>query len=182
MVIGRGRPIEHPKDTSEGVTWPSVTAGVAQLTVAHAYIQENPEGVKWPSVTSGSHVTTTKKKAGKKAGHAQNLLPVRPPSGQGLFRSRDWRHFRSKGHTKADIAQLPVAYAPFPVAHAQLPVAYAQNILPDTWLTSLPVMWLMSLLSLPVTWLPVAPPHSTPSNTTLSVPIYYLQRIIHDAR
>ena len=41
-------------------------------------------------VTSGSHVTTTKKKnEGEKTGHAQNILPVRGPSGQGLFRLRD---------------------------------------------------------------------------------------------
>ena len=38
-------------------------------------------------VTFGSHVTTTKKKAREKAGHAQNLLPVRTTSGQGLFQS-----------------------------------------------------------------------------------------------
>ena len=48
------------------------------------------------------------KKRGKKSGRAT--------SGQGLFRSRDC-HFRSKGLTRADIAQLPVAHA--------------QNILPD---------------------------------------------------
>ena len=45
MVIGRGRRREHPMDTSEGVTLPSVTTGVAQLSVAHAHTQENPEGV-----------------------------------------------------------------------------------------------------------------------------------------
>jgi hypothetical protein len=93
MVIGRGRRREHPMDT--------------------------PEGVTWPLVTSGSHVTTVllllKKSAGK-TGHAQNLLPVRTTSGQGLFQSRDC-HFRSKGPTRADMAQLPVAHA--------------QNILPD---------------------------------------------------
>jgi hypothetical protein len=94
-------------DTSEGVTWPSVITDVAQLPVA--YTQENPEGIKWPWVTSGSHVTTTKKKVREKTGHAQNLLPVRVACGQGLFRWRD--HFRSKGPTRADIAQLPVAHA-----------------------------------------------------------------------
>ena len=41
-------------------------------------------------MTFGSHVTTTKKKAREKSGHAQNLLPVRDTSGQGLFRSRDF--------------------------------------------------------------------------------------------
>jgi hypothetical protein len=149
MVIGRERPREHPKDTSEGVTWLRSLRVLHNLRLCMHTPKRTPKGVKWPSVTSGSHVTTTKKKAGEKAGHAQNLLPVRAPSEQGLFRSRDWRHFRSKGHIKADIAQLPVAHA--------------YNILPDTWLTSLPVMWLTSLpvtslRSLPVTWLPVAPP------------------------
>ena len=117
MVIGRGRRREHPMDTSEGVKWPSGTTGVVQLPVAHAHTQGNAEGIKWPSVTSGSHVTTAKKKAREKAGHAQNILPDRNISGQGLFRSRDWGHFRSKGHTRVDIAQLPVAHG--------------QNILPD---------------------------------------------------
>ena len=55
-----------------------------------------------------SHVTTTtKKKAREKAGHTQNLLPVKATSGQDLFRSRAfvisgqkaplgriWYHFR----------------------------------------------------------------------------------------
>ena len=87
---------EHPKDTSEGFTWPSVTMGVAQLPVAHANTKGNPEGVKWPSVTSGSQLyycTTTKKRKktrGKKADHAQNILPARTASGQGHFRSRDF--------------------------------------------------------------------------------------------
>jgi hypothetical protein len=58
MVIGPGRRREHPKDTSKGVTWPSVTTDVAQHPFPHAHTQGNPEGVKWPSVTSGSHVTT----------------------------------------------------------------------------------------------------------------------------
>jgi hypothetical protein len=99
--------------------------------------------------------TTTKKKARGKAGHAQNILPDRAASGHDLFRSRDfrksrdWRHFRSKGTTRANIAQLPVAHAEHITIHV-------------TWLTSLPV-----------TWHPVAPPHSTPTNDNLSVPIYY---------
>jgi hypothetical protein len=82
LNIRRGRRREHPMDTSEGVT----------TDVAYAHTQEKPEGVKWLSVTSGSHVTTTKKKKkrGKKAGHAQNILPVRTTSGQGLFRSCDF--------------------------------------------------------------------------------------------
>jgi hypothetical protein len=71
MVIGRGRPREYPKDTSEGVTWPSVTMGVAQLLVVHAHTQGNPEGVKWPWVSCGSHGTTVlllRKKRGLKPG------------------------------------------------------------------------------------------------------------------
>jgi hypothetical protein len=130
MVIGRGRRREHPMDTSEGVRWPSVTTGVAQLPVAHAHTQGNLEGVKWPWVTSGSHVTfghygccatgthtreprrdqmtfgshvTTTKK--KNCGKKPDILPVRASSGYVTF------HFRSKGHTRADIAQLPVAHA-----------------------------------------------------------------------
>ena len=87
LNIRRGRRREHPMDISTGVTWPSVTTGVAQLPVAHAHTQGNPEGGQ---VIFGSHVTTTKKKAREKAGHTQNLLPVRATSGQGLFRSRDF--------------------------------------------------------------------------------------------
>ena len=176
LNIGRGVRREHPKDTSEGVTWPSVITGVAQLPVAHAHTQ----------VTFGNHGTTTK----KKAGHAQNLLPVMTASGQG--------HFRSKGPARVDMVQLPVEHA--------------QNLLPDrassshvtdvtsgqktllgriwatsgcacaehtsghcTWLMSFPVTWLTSLpvTSLPVMWFPVAH-HSTSANMVLSVPIYYL--------
>ena len=55
-----------------------------------------------------------RKKRGEKSGHAQNLLPIRTASGQVLFLSRD---FRSKGPTRADIAQLLVVHV--------------QNILPD---------------------------------------------------
>jgi hypothetical protein len=86
MVIGRilfnmgAKLPEHPNDTSERVTWPSVTTGVAQLPVAHAHTQGNPEGVKWPLVTSSSHGTTIlhfvllRKNAGEKTRHAQNIL------------------------------------------------------------------------------------------------------------
>ena len=35
LNIGRGRRKEHPKDTSEGVTWPSVTFGSHVTTVLH---------------------------------------------------------------------------------------------------------------------------------------------------
>ena len=129
MVIWRGRRREHPKDTSE----------VGHVTFGHyrccacAHPRE-PEGVKWPLVTSGSHGTTTKKKTA---------------SGQGIFWSRDWRHFRSKGPIRVDMAPLPVAHA--------------ENILPVT--------------SLLVTWLPVAP-YSTSANVTWALPIYYLCLII----
>ena len=86
LNIGRGRRREHPKDTYEGVTWPSVTTDVAQLPVA--YTQRE---LRRGQVTFGSHGTTTKRKTqGEKAGHAQNLLPVRVTSGQVLFRSRDF--------------------------------------------------------------------------------------------
>jgi hypothetical protein len=94
MAMGRGRRREHPTDTSEGVTWPLVITGVAQLPVAYAHTQGNPEGVNWPLVTSGSHGTTVlvlrEKKTRGKPGHAQSILPVRATSGQGLFRSRDF--------------------------------------------------------------------------------------------
>ena len=48
--------------------------------------------------------STTKKKNAEKTGYAQNILPVKAASGQGLFRWRDRRHFRWKGPTKVDIA------------------------------------------------------------------------------
>ena len=82
--MGHGRRREYPKDTSDGVTWPSVTTNVAQLPVA--YTQREPRRYQ---MTFGSHVTTTKKKARENAGHSQNLLPVRATSGQCLFQSRD---------------------------------------------------------------------------------------------
>ena len=90
-------------DTSEGVTWPSVITDVAQLPVA--YTQENPEGIKWPWVTSGSPVTTTKKKT-----RGKSRTCAEPTSGQGRLLTGPlpvtWRcHFRSKGPTRADIAQ-----------------------------------------------------------------------------
>jgi hypothetical protein len=85
-----------------GVTWPPVITDVAQLPVAYTKRESRRD-----QVTFGSHVTTTKKKARKKAGLALNLLPVRATSGQGLFQSRDfvtsgqeallrriWRNFR----------------------------------------------------------------------------------------
>ena len=117
-VKGRRRRREHPKDTSEGITWPSATMGVAQLPVGHAHTQGNPEGLKWTSVTSGSHVTTIlilRKKRGEKQGacaeHTSGHV-THVTSGQ-------------KTPTRADIAQFPVAHV--------------QNILPDRacdWVTS----------------------------------------------
>jgi hypothetical protein len=104
MIIGCGRHREHPQPTLF-----TTTTGVHNFRLRTP--EGTPKGVKWPSVTSGSHGTTTKKKAREKAVHAQNLLPVRATSGQGLFRSRDWRHFRSKGPTRANMAQLPVVHA-----------------------------------------------------------------------
>ena len=109
-------------------------------------------------MTFGSHVaTTTKKKAREKSGHAQNLLPIRDTSGQGLFRSRDFVTSGQKAPTRADIAQLPVAHA--------------QNILPDM-VTSGHVTNVTSghVTSGHVT---SVAPHCSPSNASLSVPIYY---------
>jgi len=72
----------------------SVITGVAQLPVAHAKSKGTAnEG----QVTFGhirSHVTTTKKKAREKAGHAQNLLPIRTASGQKAIPGQIWRNFR----------------------------------------------------------------------------------------
>jgi hypothetical protein len=82
MVIRRGRRREHPKDTSEGVTWLSVITGVAQLPVAHAHIQGNPERGQ---LTFGNHGTTTKKKA-----RGKSRACAEPTAGQGHFRSRDF--------------------------------------------------------------------------------------------
>jgi hypothetical protein len=129
-----------------GVTWPSVITGVAQLPVA--YTKREP---RRDQVTFGSHVTTTKKKARKKAGHALNLLPVMATSGQGLFQSRD---FVTSGQ-KA----LLGGYGATSGCTCAEPTSGQ-----GTWLTSLPVSWLTSL--------PVAL-HCSPSNATLSVPIYY---------
>ena len=128
MVKGCGRRREHPNNTSEGFTWPSVTTGVAQLPIAHSHTQGTPKR----SSDLRSHPVAMvllyyyyEKNAGK-TGHAQNILQDKASSGP----SRDWRHFWWKGPTRADIAQLPVARA--------------HNILPDrapvTWLTWLPVM------------------------------------------
>ena len=85
-----------------------------------------------------------------------------PTSGQDYFRTGPiqvtWLcHFRSKGPTRADIAQLPVAHA--------------QNILPDSvtsgHVTDVTSGHMTYVISGHVT------SGSTPSNVTLSVPIYY---------
>ena len=75
-----------------------------------------------------SSYSSKKKHAGKIRAYAEHT------SGQGcflqgLFRSRDSRHFRSKGATRSYIAQLPVAHG-----HIILP-----DRAPVTWLTSLSI-------------------------------------------
>ena len=126
LLVAHARTRGNPK----GGTWPSVTTGevswhhfqskgptranIAQHPVAHVDTQRNPEGVTWSLVTCGSPVghalwyyctTTLVRKKRETVGHGQNILPV--TSGQDLFRSRDWRHFR----------WLPVTS--LPVKHAQ---------------------------------------------------------------
>jgi hypothetical protein len=123
--------------------------------------REHRKGVKWPSVTSGSYVTTAKKKAREKPGHAQNLLPVMATSGQGPFRLRDFVTFGQK----APLGRI------WPNFRFRMRRTYLRTgSLPVTWMTSLPVT---RLTSLPVTSLPVAPPHHSTSNANLSVPIYH---------
>jgi hypothetical protein len=77
MVIGRGRRREHPMDTSKG---DHVTFGHYGCCTTSGCVY--PRELRKGQVTFGSHVTTTKKKAREKTGHAQNLLPVRNTSGQ----------------------------------------------------------------------------------------------------
>jgi hypothetical protein len=115
LNIRRERRREHPMDTSEGVTWPSVTTSVAQLP------KRNPKGSNDLRSHPVAMLLLLRKKRGGKAGHAQNILPVRATSGQKAqlgrivcnfrlrmrrtyfrtcdsrhFRSRDSRHFRSR--------------------------------------------------------------------------------------
>ena len=112
MVIWRGRRREHPMDTSEGVTWSSVITDVGKLPVAHAHTQGGPKG----SSDLRSHpvamllLLLRKKRGGKSRACAE------PTSDQDRLRTGPlpvtWLcHFRSKGPTRADIAQLPVAHA-----------------------------------------------------------------------
>ena len=94
--------------------------------------------------------TQRENKMQEKTGHAQNILPVMTTSEQGLFRSRDWRHFRSKRpHWGVYCATSGCGCAEHTSGQG-------------TWLTSLLV-----------TSFPVAPPHSTIANTNWAVPIYY---------
>ena len=92
LNIRRERRREHPMDTSEGVT-----TGVAQLP------KRNPKGSNDLRSHPVAMLLLLKKRGGKSRSCAEHT------SGQG--------HFRSKGSTRADIVQLPVAHA--------------QNILPD---------------------------------------------------
>ena len=107
LNIRRGRRREHPKDTSKGSRDIRSLQVLRNFRLRMRNPREPRRRVKWPSITSGSHVTTTKKKAREKSGHAQNLLPIGTASRQGLFRSRDfvtsgqkailgriWRNFR----------------------------------------------------------------------------------------
>jgi hypothetical protein len=109
MVIGRGRPREHPKDTSKG------SRDLRSLRMLHNFRLRIPKGTPKGSSDLWSHPVAMllphKKKTRGKAGAC-----AEPTSGQGHFQSRDF-HFRPKGVTRADMAQLPVAHA--------------QNILPD---------------------------------------------------
>jgi hypothetical protein len=154
MVIGRGWSREHPKDTSKGIT-----TGVAQLPVAHAHIQGKTEGIKWPSVTSGSHVTTVlllRNKRGKNRACAEHT------SGQG--------HFRTGPLPVTWLMSLLVKKAPLERIWRNFGCAWADHASGQgPRLASLLVTWLTSL---PVTWLPIAPPHRSTANATLSVPIY----------
>jgi hypothetical protein len=103
-------------------------------------------------------------------------------------------HFRSKGSTRADIAQLPVAHAhtrPSPLQSLPLALSVMRN---DTFCTTTLVrkkrgkrlrmrrtyFWLWRhFLSgpLPVTWLPVAPPHELCLYTTCTFSRLYAKWI-----
>ena len=52
LLIGLGRPREHPNGLFRCNG--STRADIAQLPVAHAYIQGNPKGVRWPLLTTGN--------------------------------------------------------------------------------------------------------------------------------
>jgi hypothetical protein len=81
MAIGRGRRREHPKDTSKGG---HVTFGHYGCCATSGYACAHPREPGRGQLTFGSHGTTVlvlRKKCGGKAGHAQNILPVRDTSG-----------------------------------------------------------------------------------------------------
>ena len=95
----------------KGVTWPSVSTGVA-----HAHTKGTPKG----STDLWSHLVAMLLLLRKKCG--EKRICAEYTSGKGHFRtgplSVTWLYpFRSKGPSRADMAQLPVVHA--------------QNIFPD---------------------------------------------------
>ena len=98
------------------------------------------KGTRRDQETFGSHVTTTKKKAREKAGHAQNLLPIRTAFG----------HVTVTSDQKAPLGRICRNFL-----LCMRRTYFRTWSLPVTWLMSLPITWQTSL---PVTWLPVAPP------------------------
>ena len=52
------------------------------------------------------HFVLLLRKNPRENGHAHSIFSVMAVAGQSLFWSRDWRHFRWKGPTRPDIAQL----------------------------------------------------------------------------
>ena len=128
MVIGRGRHREHPMDTSKG---DHVTFGHYECCTTSGCV--HPRELRKGQVTFGSHVTTTKKKA-----RGKSRACAEPTSGQEHFRTGPlpvtWLcHFRSKGPTRAEMSTSGCACAEHTSGQG-------------TWLTSLPVSWLTSLL------------------------------------
>ena len=153
MVIGRGRRRKHPNQHC-----------LLLLRVLQNFrlCMRTPKITPKESSDLRSHpvamLLLLRKTRGKKRGHEQNLLPVRATSGQGHFRSRD---FRSKGPTRADMAQLPVAHM--------------QNILPDRARDWRHIRYVTNVTSGHMT--DVTSGHvtsgSTTSNMAWAVPIYY---------
>jgi hypothetical protein len=95
LPLGRGRRREHHKNTSK---WSHDLRSLRVLRNFRLRMRTSngtPKWVKWHSVTSGSHVTTTKKKCGKKSGMRRTYFRSGPlldmaTSGQCLFRSCDF--------------------------------------------------------------------------------------------
>ena len=86
MDIGRGRPREHPKDTSKG------SRDLRSLRMLHNFRLRIAKGTPKGSSDLWSHPVAMllphkKKKRGKKSGHAQNLLPVKATSSHVTFTS-----------------------------------------------------------------------------------------------